>query len=81
MHLCISVYQSFVLHLCLSAVYKRSVLHLDVLAYKSAVYAIPGGTQFTNFFCLFRFFSKQFCLFRLFRYVFETPKQTENKFF
>jgi hypothetical protein len=30
---------------------------------------------------LFRFVSKQFCLFRLFRYRFETPKQTEKKFF
>jgi hypothetical protein len=56
MHLCISVYQSFVLHLCLSAVYKSSVLHLDVFAYMSPVYAIPGGTQFTNFFVCFVFF-------------------------
>jgi hypothetical protein len=50
MHLCISVYQSFVLHLCLYEVYKSSVLHLDMFAYMSPVYAIPGGTQFTNFF-------------------------------
>jgi hypothetical protein len=56
MHLCISVYQSFILHLCLSAVYKSSVLHLDVFAYMSQVYAIPGGTQFTNFFVCFVFF-------------------------
>jgi hypothetical protein len=26
---------------------------------------------------LFRFFTKQFCLFWLFRYMFETPKQTD----
>jgi hypothetical protein len=34
-----------------------------------------------NFFGLFWFVSKQICLFRLFRYMFETPKQTEKFIF
>jgi hypothetical protein len=37
-------------HLCLSAVYKSSVLHLDVFGYKIPVYAISGGAQFFGFF-------------------------------
>jgi hypothetical protein len=75
-----TVYQSFVLHLCLS-VYKSFVLHLGVSAYKSSVYAIPEEYSFQIFFSLFRFFSKQVCLFRFFQYVFETPKQTEKEIF
>jgi hypothetical protein len=31
--------------------------------------------------CIFRFVSKHACLFRLFRYMFETPKQTEKNIF
>ncbi len=45
--MCMSVYESFVQHLCLS-VYKSFLLHLDVSAHKS-----PGGAQFTNLFFLF----------------------------
>jgi hypothetical protein len=56
MLLCISVYQSFVLHLCLSAVYKSSVLHLDLFAYMSPVYAIPGGEHSLQFFLFVSFF-------------------------
>jgi hypothetical protein len=44
LHLCMSVYESFVLHLCL-CVYQSFVLHLDVSAYKS-----PRGAQFTQHF-------------------------------
>jgi hypothetical protein len=56
--------RAFVLHLCLSAVYKSSVLHLDVFAYKSPVYAISGGAQFTIFFL--RFFQNRFFCFGCF---------------
>jgi hypothetical protein len=57
-----SVYQSFVLHLCLS-VYKSFVLHLDVSAYKSPVYAISGGAQFTKLFLFISvFFKKKVCV-------------------
>ncbi len=48
---------------------------------KSPVYAIPRGVQFTKLFLFVSVFTKQICLFRLFRYVFETPKQTEKYFF
>ncbi len=53
-------------HLCLCLYCPRRCLSCSSLCftwtylYMSPVYAIPGGTQFTNFFCLFWFFSKQF---------------------
>jgi hypothetical protein len=63
----------FLLHLCVS-VYKSFVTRLDVSANKSAGCNCRCSVE--SIFGLFRFVSKQFCLFRLFRYRYETPKQT-----
>jgi hypothetical protein len=85
LHLCMSVYQSFVLHLCLS-VYKSFVLHLDVCRVclqknKSPVYAIPRGAKFTIFFCLFRFFRNRFVCFGCFDMCSKHRNKPKNNFF
>jgi hypothetical protein len=77
LHLCMSVYQSFVLFL---SVYKSFFLYLAVSAYKSSVYVILYLEEHSLQKKLFvLFFSKQVFLFQLFPYVFEIPKQTEKQ--
>jgi hypothetical protein len=53
-------------------------MHLDVSAYKSLAHAVLVSVRLKNVLGLFRFVKKHVCLFRLFRYMFETPKQTET---
>jgi hypothetical protein len=58
------------------------MLHLDVSAYKSPVYAIPGGAQFTKiFFVFFGFFRNRFVCFGCFDTCSKHRKKPKDKFF